>query len=155
MPAPVKVEIPGFAKAMPNAKVVERTRLDEVEVDTFDKDKFDLAHLAKEMMERRKRVERWRREQKRKVMVEVHEEVKEEKRRQRKAALEDKNNPWVEVSFKFLVSFIKSPFRHFVIPVFRMTILPRKLKLKMSRLKRATKVKNLTKMKTRIRWMLI
>ena len=56
LPAPVKVEIPGFAKAMPNAKVVERTKLDEVEVDTFDKDKFDLAHLAKEMMERRKRL---------------------------------------------------------------------------------------------------
>ena len=31
-----------------------------------------------------------------KVMVEVHEEVKEEKRRQRKAAMEDKSNPWVE-----------------------------------------------------------
>ena len=29
-------------------------------------------------------------------MVEVHEEVKEEKRRQRKAAMEDKSNPWVE-----------------------------------------------------------
>ena len=42
------------------------------------------------------RVERWRREQKRKVMVEINEEVKDEKRRQRKAALEDRNNPWVE-----------------------------------------------------------
>ena len=140
---------------MPNAKVVERTRLDEVEVDTFDKDKFDLAHLAKEMMERRKRVERWRREQKRKVMVEVHEEVKEEKRRQRKAALEDKNNPWVEVNFKIFVFHEKVPFLTFVIPVFRMTILPKKPKLKMSRLKKATKVRNLTKMKTRIRWTLI
>ena len=39
---------------------------------------------------------RWRREQKRKVMVEVQEEVKEEKRRQRKAQLEDKDNPWVD-----------------------------------------------------------
>ena len=44
----------------------------------------------------RQRVERWRREQKRKVMVEVQEEVKEEKRRQRKAQLEDKDNPWVD-----------------------------------------------------------
>lgn len=59
-------------------------------------DKFDLAKLAKDMMDRRKRVERWRREQKRKVMVEVQEEVKEEKRRQRKAQLEDKDNPWVD-----------------------------------------------------------
>ena len=29
-------------------------------------------------------------------MVEVHEEIKDEKRRQRKAAMEDKSNPWVE-----------------------------------------------------------
>ena len=41
-------------------------------------------------------MERWRREQKRKVMVEISEEVKDEKRRQRKAALEDRNNPWVD-----------------------------------------------------------
>ena len=63
---------------MPNASVVERKKLETVEEDSVDTNKFDLANLAKEMMDRRKRVERWRREQKRKVMVEVHEEVKEE-----------------------------------------------------------------------------
>merc|ERR1711953_556698 len=94
--APAKVEIPGFPKAMAGVQVFKPEKLD-VNVDSVDiAGKFDLANLAKEMMDRRKRVERWRREQKRKVMVEVHEEVKEEKRRQRKAAMEDKSNPWVE-----------------------------------------------------------
>lgn len=94
--APAKVEIPGFPKAMAGVQVFKPEKLD-VSVDSVDiAGKFDLANLAKEMMDRRKRVERWRREQKRKVMVEVHEEVKEEKRRQRKAAMEDKTNPWVE-----------------------------------------------------------
>ena len=94
--APEKVEIPGFPKAMAGVQVFKPEKID-VTVDSIDIDgKFDLANLAKEMMDRRKRVERWRREQKRKVMVEVHEEIKDEKRRQRKAALEDKSNPWVE-----------------------------------------------------------
>jgi ATP-dependent RNA helicase DDX46/PRP5 len=94
--APAKVEIPGFPKAMAGVQVFKPEKMD-VNVDSVDiAGKFDLANLAKEMMDRRKRVERWRREQKRKVMVEVHEEVKEEKRRQRKAAMEDKSNPWVE-----------------------------------------------------------
>merc|ERR1711953_994632 len=68
--APAKVEIPGFPKAMAGVQVFKPEKLD-VNVDSVDiAGKFDLANLAKEMMDRRKRVERWRREQKRKVMVE-------------------------------------------------------------------------------------
>lgn len=94
--APTKVEIPGFPKAMKGVSVFKPEKANIEEPDSDISGKFDLAKLAKDMMDRRKRVERWRREQKRKVMVEVQEEVKEEKRRQRKAQLEDKNNPWVE-----------------------------------------------------------
>merc|ERR1712168_534509 len=66
--APAKVEIPGFPKAMAGVQVFKPEKLD-VNVDSVDiAGKFDLANLAKEMMDRRKRVERWRREQKRKVM---------------------------------------------------------------------------------------
>ena len=67
--APAKVEIPGFPKAMAGVQVFKPEKMD-VNVDSVDiAGKFDLANLAKEMMDRRKRVERWRREQKRKGII--------------------------------------------------------------------------------------
>ena len=67
--APAKVEIPGFPKAMAGVQVFKPEKMD-VNVDSVDiAGKFDLANLAKEMMDRRKRVESWRREQKRKGII--------------------------------------------------------------------------------------
>ena len=60
-----------------------------------------------EMMDRRKRVERWRREQKRKVMVEIHDEVKDEKRRQRKLALEGLYSLFVSLK-RYIKSFVRT-----------------------------------------------
>ena len=50
--APEKVEIPGFPKAMAGVQVFKPEKID-VSVDSVDiAGKFDLANLAKEMMDR-------------------------------------------------------------------------------------------------------
>ena len=97
--APNKVEIPGFPKAMKGVSVFKpEPKKDDGDsfTDADISERFDLAKLARETMERRKNVERWRREQKRKIVHEVTEDIREEKRRQRRQQLHDKSNPWVE-----------------------------------------------------------
>ena len=97
--APNKVEIPGFPKAMKGVAVFKpEPKKDDGDsfTDADISERFDLAKLARETMERRKNVERWRREQKRKIVHEVTEDIRDEKRRQRRQQLHDKTQPWVE-----------------------------------------------------------
>ena len=58
--APNKVEIPGFPKAMKGVSVFKPEKPADLDEDGIEVgDKFDLAKLAKDMMDRRKRVERF------------------------------------------------------------------------------------------------
>ena len=54
--APKAVEIPGFPKAMKGVTVFKPTKSEIENKETEVSDKFDLAKLAKDMMDRRKRV---------------------------------------------------------------------------------------------------
>ena len=54
--APTKVEIPGFPKAMKGVSVFKPEKANIEEPDSDISGKFDLAKLAKDMMDRRKRV---------------------------------------------------------------------------------------------------
>ncbi|CBY13871.1 unnamed protein product [Oikopleura dioica] len=93
--APKKSRFSGGLEAWRKAHAVDAAKKAKV-ADADISERFDLAKLARETMERRKNVERWRREQKRKIVHEVTEDIRDEKRRQRRQQLHDKTQPWVE-----------------------------------------------------------